>query len=95
MSKNKSVFVTTLFVVMLGCLDFCLWRINLVGFVLLTGALALYGYYEAARTFSAWLTAKDEPELAPPTVSDLATVDLLPEDFSATVEEIMKEVQGE
>ena len=95
MSKNKSVFVTTLFATMLGCLDFCLWRINLIGFVLLTGALALYGYYEAARTFSSWLAEKDEPELAPPTISDLAQADLLPEDFSATVEEIMKEVQGE
>lgn len=84
-----------LILAMLGCLDFCLWRINMIGFVLLTGALALFGYWEAARTFSAWLTEKDEPELAPPTISDLAPVDLLPEDFSATVEEIMKEVQGE
>lgn len=95
MKKNKAVFVTVLFATMLGCLDFCLWKINMIGFVLLTGALALYGYYEAARTFSAWLTEKSDPELAPPTLSDLAPVDLLPEDFSATVEEIMKEVQGE
>ncbi|MBP5462198.1 MAG: hypothetical protein J6Y20_08755 [Lachnospiraceae bacterium] len=95
MSKNKSVFVTALFAVMLGCLDFCLWKINLVGFVLLTGALALYGYYEAARTFAAWLAEKNEPELDPPSIANLATVDLLPEDFSATVEEIMKEVQDE
>ena len=92
MNKSKSVFVTTLFAVMLAGLDFCLWKINMVGFVILTGVLALYGYYEAARTFAAWLTEKDEPRLEPVMTTEMS---LLPEDFSATVEEIMKEVQDE
>lgn len=91
MSKNKSVFVTVLFAVMLAGLDFCLWRINMVGFVILTGTLALFGYWEAARTFSAWLSEKEETKLEP--VMTTAEPSLLPDDFAATVEEIMAEVQ--
>lgn len=92
MNPKKARAVTILFAVMLAALDFCLWRINKIGFVILTGTLALYGYYEAARTFSAWLAVKPEDELAPVVASD---VDLLPPDFSATVEDIMREVQNE
>ena len=92
MSKSKVSIVTVLFAVMLAALDFCLWRINKVGFVILTGTLALYGYYEAARTFSAWLAVKPEEPLEPVLTCEQ---DLLPEDFSATVEEIMQEVQRE
>ena len=92
MSKSKSTAVTILFAVMLAALDFCLWRINKIGFVILTGTLALYGYWQAAVAFSAWLAVKPEEPLAPVVASE---VDLLPEDFSATVEEIMAEVQRE
>ena len=92
MEKRKANIVTLVFAVMLAGLDFCLWRINLIGFAVLTGTLALFGYWEAARVFAAWLTEKQEDELTPVVASE---VDLLPPDFSATVEEIMAEVQSE
>lgn len=92
MEKRKANIVTAVFAVMLGGLDFCLWKINMIGFAILTGTLALFGYWEAARVFAAWLSEKQEDTLAPVIASD---VDLLPPDFSATVEEIMAEVQNE
>lgn len=96
MSKKKATTVTVIFAVMLAGLDFCLWKVNLIAFVVLTGALALFGYWEAARVFSAWLSEKpEEPALDLPTVTSYTPVDQLPEDFSATVEEIMQEVQRE
>lgn len=96
MTTKKAKIVTAVFAVMLAGLDFCLWRVNLIAFVVLTGALALFGYWEAARTFSAWLSEKpEEPALDLPKVTSYTPVDQLPEDFSATVEEIMAEVQRE
>lgn len=92
MSKKKATTVTVIFAVMLAGLDFCLWKVNLIAFVVLTGALALFGYWEAARTFSAWLSEKPEEPLAPVVACEQ---DLLPEDFSATVEDIMREVEAE
>lgn len=92
MNAKKAKFVTAMFALMLAGLDFCLWKVNLIAFVILTGTLALFGYWEAARVFAAWLTEKQEDELAPVVASE---VDLLPPDFSATVEDIMREVQSE
>lgn len=92
MSKKKATSVTILFAVMLAGIDFCLWKVNLIAFVVLTGALALFGYWEAARTFAFWLTEKPEEPLAPVMASE---ADLLPEDFTTTVEDIMREVQNE
>lgn len=92
MNKKKATTVTVIFAVMLAGLDFCLWKVNLIAFVVLTGALAMFGYWEAARVFAAWLAEKQEDELAPVVASE---VDLLPPDFSATVEDIMREVQSE
>ena len=92
MDKKKSLFVTVLFAVMLAGLDYCLWRISTLGFLILTGALALYGYWMAAGAFYACLIAAPEDKLEPPVV--LGEADLLPEDFSMTVEEIIKEVEG-
>lgn len=93
MSKSKASIVTILFAVMLAALDFCLWRINKVGFVILTGTLALYGYFQAAAAFSAWLAVAPEEKLDLPIMA--GEPELLPEDFSATVDDIMREVEDE
>lgn len=92
MSKKKATTVTVIFAVMLAGLDFCLFKVNMIAFVVLTGALALFGYWEAARVFAFWLTEKPEEALAPVMASD---AELLPDGFTATVEDIMREVEAE
>lgn len=96
MNKSKSVFVTALFAVMLAAIDAGMYKLFPLGFFVLTGALALFGLLGLAVVFSSWLAEKpEEPALDLPTVANFTPDDQLPEDFGATVEEIMREVQSE
>ena len=93
MSKSKSLFVTILVAVLVAALDFCLWRINKLGFVILSGSLAVYGYYGLAKAFSQWRRSKDEEPLQLPEMH-AEPVGVSPE-FTATFDEIMAEVEAE
>lgn len=62
MSKRKSIFVTALLATLIAALDFCLWKVNLIAFVALTGALALYGFIRCAVDFSGWLNKEPSTE---------------------------------
>lgn len=64
MNKGKSVFVTVLVAAMLVLIDIGLYLISETGFVVLTGALAVYGYFRGAGDFWHWL-AKETPIAAP------------------------------
>ena len=92
MSKNKSIFVTALFAVMLAAIDAGLYKLFPIGFVLLTGTLALYGFWQLAKAFMGWLVYHDEPLALPEIRTEPVGVD---EGFTQTWEEIMKEVQNE
>lgn len=55
MNKKKAVFVTILLAVLVLALDMCLYKIAAVGFAVLTGALALYGFWRCSLDFCGWL----------------------------------------
>lgn len=60
MNKGKSVFVTVLIAAMLVLIDIGLYIISKTGFVVLTGALAVYGYFRGAGDFWRWLAKEDK-----------------------------------
>lgn len=55
MNKSKSLIVTILFAVMLAAIDMGLLKIWIPGFGIITGALALFGFWKLAEVFAGWL----------------------------------------
>ena len=92
MSKSKSVFVTALFAVMLAAIDAGMYKLFPLGFFVLTGALALYGFWQLSKGFLGWLLHNEEPLALPEIHAEPVDLD---EEFTQTWEEIMKEVQNE
>ena len=92
MNKSKSIIVTVIFAIMLVAIDAFMLKLWIPGFGIVTGALALYGFLKFTQAFSSWLRADEEPLELPVYHND---DDLLPEDFTATVEDIMREVEAE
>lgn len=62
MSKRKSIFVTALLAILIAALDACMFKINMIAFAIITGALALYGYIRSAADFSGWLNKEPSTE---------------------------------
>lgn len=93
MNKKKANAVTIVFAIMLGTIDFCLFKLYPLGFYVLTGLLAMFGYWKFSEAFSEWLTEKPVEALEVPNV--MHDDDLLPEDFTPTIESIMAEVAGQ
>lgn len=59
MIKSKTTFVTILIALMLAIIDAGLFKLCMPAFVILTGALALYGYFKGAADFCGWLRSED------------------------------------
>ena len=59
MIKSKTTFVTILIALMLAVIDAGLFKLCMPAFVILTGALALYGYFKGAADFCGWLRSED------------------------------------
>ena len=93
MSKKKASTVTVIFAIMLAAIEFGLLKLYPIGFAILTGVLAGFGFCELAKLFSSWLSDKEEEPLALPTIT-ADTVDLGPE-FTATYESIKAELEAE
>ena len=66
MNKSKSVAVTVLFAVMLALIDMGLLKLWMPGFGIITGTLALYGFWKTAQGFSSWLCGGEALELPEP-----------------------------
>lgn len=93
MNEKKATAVTVMFVVMLVAIDTGLYMLCPLGFVILTGVLALFGLLGLAVVFASWLAEKPVDNLEVPNV--LHDDDLLPEDFTQTIESIMAEVEAQ
>ena len=65
MNKGKSVFVTVLIAAMLVLIDIGLYMLSKTGFVVLTGTLAVYGYFRGAGDFWHWLARETPAKIAP------------------------------
>lgn len=59
MIKSKTTFVTVLIALMLAIIDAGLFKLCMPAFVILTGALALYGYFKGAADFCGWLRSEE------------------------------------
>lgn len=76
MIKSKTTFVTILIALMLAIIDAGLFKLCMPAFVILTGALALYGYFRGAADFCGWLRREDTlfalelPEVRPQKLYD-------------------------
>ena len=92
MNKKKASTVTVIFAIMLAAIEFGLLKLYPLGFAILTGILAGFGFCELAKLFSSWLSEKPEEPLAPVVACEQ---ELLPDDFSLTFEDIMREVEAE
>lgn len=94
MSKKKASTVTVIFAIMLAAIEFGLLKLYPIGFAILTGVLAGFGFCELAKLFSSWLAEEQAEEpLSLPTITE-ETVDLGPE-FTATYESIIAELEAE
>lgn len=91
MSRQKSTLVTALVMLMLAVIDAGLLKLWPVGFGVLTGALAIYGYFKCAEAFSSWLAYKPVEYSAPKFECDVP----LGEEFTATYESIKAEMEEE
>lgn len=58
MIKSKTTFVTILIALMLAIIDAGLFKLCMPAFVILTGALALYGYFRGAAISAAGSAAR-------------------------------------
>lgn len=88
MNKKKAVFVTILLAVLLAALDVCLFKIAFIGFAIVTGILALYGFYRCSIDFYGWLgkePATSETSLELPVFSN---------EREFTYDDIIAEVRG-
>lgn len=92
MSKSKSVFVTALFAVMLAAIDAGMYKLFPIGFFVLTGVLALFGFWQLSKRFQGWLLHNEEPLALPEIHAEPVGLD---ESFTPNLEEIMKEVRDE
>lgn len=92
MSKSKSVFVTALFAVMLAAIDAGMYKMFPLGFFVLTGVLALFGFWQLSKGFLGWLLHNEEPLALPEIHAEPVGLD---EGFTPNLEEIMKEVRDE
>ena len=65
MNKGKAVFVTVIIAAMLVVIDIGLYILCTPGFIVLTGTLALYGYFRGAGVFRRWLAKDEAPAMKP------------------------------
>lgn len=93
MNKSKSLIVTILFAVMLAAIDFGFLKIWIPGFGIITGALALFGFWKLAEVFAGWLqgAGDDIDPLELPSLKQEET-DLGDVDFTTAYDAIRAEV---
>ena len=94
MSKRKSIFVTALLAVLLAALDVSLFYSNRLVFVILTGALALYGFSRCAVDFYGLLRVEPAEPVADLELPDVCVEPADPVegfDFESIIDEIQKE----
>lgn len=95
MNKSKSLIVTILFAVMLAAIDFGFLKIWLPGFGIITGALALFGFWKLAEVFAGWLQGANDgiqPLELPSLKQEEEETDLGNVDFSTAYDAIRAEV---
>lgn len=95
MSKKKSVAVTVIVCALLGVAAFAAYRLAMPIFVIMTAVFSGIGFLSAASYFCTWLeqeSARDEVAVEPIKLS--SEPDLGPE-FTATYDEIKKELEAE
>ena len=94
MNKSKSLIVTILFAVMLAAIDMGLLKIWIPGFGIITGALALFGFWKLAEVFAGWLQGDgdDIDPLELPSLKQEKETDLGDVDFSTAYDAIRAEV---
>jgi hypothetical protein len=94
MNKSKSLIVTILFAVMLAAIDMGLLKIWIPGFGIITGALALFGFWKLAEVFAGWLqgAGDDIDPLELPSLKQEEEVNLGDVDFSTAYDAIRAEV---
>lgn len=94
MSKNKSVFVTVLFAVMLAAIDACMLKLWPIGFGIITGTLAGLGYYKLACVFNKWLSHTDEEPLSLPEVRAQPVAVSRDEEINFTYDDIKADLEA-
>lgn len=94
MNKSKSLIVTILFAVMLAAIDMGLLKLWIPGFGIITGSLALFGFWKLAEVFSGWLqgAGDDIDPLELPSLKQEEETDLSDVDFSTAYDAIRAEV---
>ena len=92
MNKSKSVFVTGLCSFMLGLIIAGMYKLLIVGFWIIVGALALNGFARCAVDFCGWLCRKPKESKAEPL--DPVVFGNPMDEFSSTYDEIAAEVRG-
>ncbi len=65
MKKGKALFVTIIITIMLIIIDISLFKLNRNGFIILTSAITVYGYFRAASDFCGWLIQDAEESEQP------------------------------
>lgn len=93
MNKSKSLIVTILFAVMLAAIDMGLLKLWIPGFGIITGSLALFGFWKLAEVFSGWLQGTNDhvDPLELPSVKQEEEVNLGDVDFSTAYDAIRAE----
>ena len=95
MNKSKSLIVTILFAVMLAAIDMGLLKIWIPGFGIITGALALFGFWKLAEVFAGWLQGAGDdidPLELPSLKQEEEETDLDDVDFTTAYDAIRAEV---
>lgn len=92
MNKSKAIFVTALLSVMLLVIDAGCLKLWPLGFGIITGTLAVFGFWKLVVAFSSWLEYEPEDGLDVPM---LVPQEELGEVFTATYDEIKAEMEAE
>ena len=87
MNKRKSAIVTIICAAMLAVIVAALYKLLMVGFWMIVGALALYGFARCIVDFYRWLCREEPLE---PVFSEAPS-----EDFVATYDQIKEELRRE
>lgn len=90
MNKRKSAIVTIICAAMLAVIVAALYKLLMVGFWMIVGALALYGFARCIVDFYRWLCRAEEPQPLEPVFPEEPS-----EDFVGTYDQIKEELRRE
>lgn len=90
MNKRKSAIVTIICAAMLAVIVAALYKLLMVGFWVIVGALALYGFVRCIVDFYRWLCRTEEPQPLEPVFPEAPS-----EDYVGTYDQIKEELRRE